>query len=381
MLDALPTLPPLAPARHPVGLKESSMNVINMLYKMGEDVGVVGIWGMGGIGKTTLAREVYNKEHSNFGSWCFLRDVKEAKGVVVMDLQMKMVSDLLHVDVKKMQWDSARWFDLIRKHNHKVFLVIDDISRRQQFDELVPDLKELPCGSRVLITSQDSGVLKNIMLDAPQGELYQVSELSFSDSLELFAWCAFQRNNINLVNISFHSFTEAIVKACCGLPLALEVMGGFLSDKKNLPKDERYWQHATLALQKNGDINTSLQISYDGLVEDDKSMFLDIACVMLGHPERLAIEIWDSIDFYGTSSWSLKRLMDKCLVKVDGVGQLSMHDLLRDMGRNIVIQRAPHKPIMWSHIWDPIIATKVLQKKQVRFLNDNEIDVLCSCKL
>jgi hypothetical protein len=369
VLDALPMPTPLAPARHPVGLKQSCTKVINMLHEMGENVGVVGICGMGGIGKTTLAKEVYNKEHSNFGSWCFLSDVKEAKGVAVMDLQMKIVSDLLHVDAKKMQWDSTRWFDLIRKHKRKVFLVIDDVSKRQQFDKLIPNVKELPPGSRVVITSRESSVLKNIMLDVPQSELYHVPELNFLDSLELFLWCAFQGNDIDLVDASFHNFVKDIARACCGLPLALEVMGGFLSDKKNFPEDERYWKEATLALRKNGDIITSLQISYDGLVEDeDKRMFLDIACFMIGHPQMLALEVWDSNGSYGSSSWSLGRLVDKCLVKVDDDRQLRMHDLLRDMGRNIVMHKAPYKPEMWSHIWDPSIAIKVLKKKQVRFL-------------
>ena len=63
-----------------------------------------------------------------------------------------------------------------------------------------------------------------------------------------------------------------IVQACDGLPLALELMGGSLVDKNDL-KD---W--------KDGDVSTSLQRSYDGLVEDvDKRMFLDIACFMHGH--------------------------------------------------------------------------------------------------
>ena len=127
--------------------------------------------------------------------------------------------------------------------------------------------------------------------------------------MNLFIWCAFRANKITDVDPAFHNFVRGISAACCGLPLALEVMGGFLTDKEKLPEDEKYWKDATLALRNNGEINTSLRISYDGLVnEDDKRLFLDIACFMLGHPKEIAIEVWESNgDYIGPPSWSFSR--------------------------------------------------------------------------
>ena len=67
MLKALHPLLPLPPARHPMGLKKTSMDVVNILHNsMGDNVGMLGICGMGGIGKTTLAKELYNQEQSRF---------------------------------------------------------------------------------------------------------------------------------------------------------------------------------------------------------------------------------------------------------------------------------------------------------------------------
>jgi hypothetical protein len=361
VLKAIPISPPMAPVDHPVGLKEKSRHVVDILHHMGNNVGILGIYGMGGIGKTTLAKQVYNQEQSRFENKCFLKDVKDAKGTAIMDLQMKMVKDLLGEDVK-MLGDYAHCFEIIQKK--KLLLVIDDISEMKQFYELIPNLKQLAPGSRVLITSRASDILNNIILDVPQHALYEIPQLSFSNALELFIWYAFRRMSLNEVDTSFHDNVKEITYACDGIPLALEVMGGFLADKKNQPK---CWLEATSALRNNGGVMASLKISYNGLLnEDDKFMFVDIACFMLGHPKHVALTIWDSLGEYSSPSWSLNRLIDKCLIKVDTEGLLRIHDLLRDMGRNIVVERAREKREVQSHIWDPLLASKIIQKRQVR---------------
>ena len=363
VLKALHPPLPLRPARHPVDLKKTSMDVVNMLRNMGDNVGVLGICGMGGIGKTTLAKELYNQEQSKFENRCFLKDVK---GSAIEDLQMKMMKELLGKDVTMMFGNYAWMLQVIC--TKKLLLVVDDISEAEakQFYELIPDLKQLALGSRIIITSRESGLLKNIMADIPQPghKLYSMPELNFEDSLELFIKCAFNKNTLDEVDFIPHDIVEEITRACGGLPLALEVIGGSLVDKKD---QLECWKEAILQLKKDGDIRAKLQISYDGLVNDDeKRMFLDIACLMLGHSKEKALEVWTSAG-YNTPNWSLNRLLDKCLVKVDIYGQLSMHDLLRDMGQNIVMDKASGKLEMQSHIWDPRTATKILQKEHVMF--------------
>ena len=369
VLDALPAPRLLAPSDHLVGLEQSSAHVISILHRMGNNVGILGIYGLGGIGKTTLAREVYNQEQSRFQNCCFLKDVKDAKDAsAMMGLQRKMVKELLHLDDMQVQWGSFRWLEKIQ--SQRVFLVIDDISNKKQVDELVPCLQKLAPGSRVVITSREVDVLRSITRDAPKSELYQVSQLNFLKSRDLFVWCAFRKNSVDAIDGSLHGFVEEITRACCGLPLALEIMGGSLADKVNLPEDLEYWRSAISELRRNGDIISKLQISYEGIVSDqDRRMFLDIACFMLGQWEQVALEIWESTNEYGSARWSLSRLIDKCLVKVDGDGILSMHDLVRDMGRNVVMQKAEWKPEKQSHVWDPSVAAEILQRNEVSCLH------------
>jgi hypothetical protein len=113
---------------------------------------------------------------------------------------------------------------------------------------------------------------------------------------------------------------------------------------------------------------TSLKSSYDGLVEiDQKHMFVDIACFMLGHSKHVALTGWDSLE-EDRRNCVLATLVNKGLVKVNFMGELEMHDLLRDMGRNIVTKMAKEKRVMQSHVWNPVLAAKILQPNQTEKL-------------
>ncbi|KAG0561340.1 hypothetical protein KC19_9G056900 [Ceratodon purpureus] len=356
VLEALPPVPPIAPARHPVGLKENSMKVINMLHTMGDNVGVMGIYGMGGIGKTTLAMEVYNQEQSRFENWCFLEN---AKWKTIMDLRKEMVVNLLGRDGEKMVDDYARCLQLIYKK--KVLIVVDDVSGCKQFQELIPDLNQLAPGSRIVVSSRESYISNDIVRGYPdvKHELYHVLELNNFDSLELFMGHAFKERELNAVEEFFHDKVRDIVKACGGLPLALEVIGRHLASKK---KDQPgCWEEAKERLRRDGKIFTKLKISYDGLNDDEKNMFEDIACIFHGRAKAIAMEAWKSTRF-PTPISSFSALIDKCLVKIDSEGTIIMHDRLRDMGKKIVMDRANLKLEMLTHIWDLSVATKVLRR-------------------
>uniref|UniRef100_A0A5K0ZEM5 Disease resistance protein Roq1-like winged-helix domain-containing protein n=2 Tax=Nymphaea colorata TaxID=210225 RepID=A0A5K0ZEM5_9MAGN len=106
----------------------------------------------------------------------------------------------------------------------------------------------------------------------------------------------------------------------------------YLSDK--IDRDE--WKDYLDMLQQTPeqDIQKCLQISYDGLYGVEKEIFLDIACFFIGHDQVQASVMWESLNWQPRSA--IKALQKKSLITVRDDGKLDMHDLIRDMGRDVV---------------------------------------------
>jgi len=162
-----------------------------------------------------------------------------------------------------------------------------------------------------------------------------------------------------------------VVGLCGGLPLALKLIGQHL-----IEKTEEVWTDAAKSLRDRPNIIDVLSISYNGLDNpSDKMMFLDVACQMVGLLEEDAIDIWKSCEpcrsrYCMTSKMvhdSLQILKDKSLVEVDKDNRLTMHDLLREMGRkmDVVDKLGRKKEGQPCHLWDPLDADEILNELEV----------------
>ncbi|XP_031380260.1 TMV resistance protein N-like isoform X2 [Punica granatum] len=144
-----------------VGINDHVEKVIQLLEVGLKDVRAVGIWGMGGIGKTTLAKVVYNKFLDQFECCCFLNDVRaisQEKGLP--SLQTKLASDILrreHKDFANVEEGSNVLKNRLR--DRKALILLDDVDDISQLKALASDLGWFGPGSRIIITTREREVL------------------------------------------------------------------------------------------------------------------------------------------------------------------------------------------------------------------------------
>ncbi|KAH1045460.1 hypothetical protein J1N35_036244 [Gossypium stocksii] len=162
-----------------VGIKYRKYAILNLIEQ--GHCRVLGLWGMGGHGKTTLAEAVYKTISSEFESYWFLQNVREEiKKQGKESLRNEFLSKLLDskVDIGTPSIGSTLKERLKEK---KVLVVLDDVDDSDQIDLM--GVKHFGFGSKTIITSRDIQVLKSGGADT----IHEVKGLNENDSLQLFS--------------------------------------------------------------------------------------------------------------------------------------------------------------------------------------------------
>ncbi|XP_059064664.1 disease resistance protein RUN1-like [Cryptomeria japonica] len=341
---------PLEVAKHPVRLDSVKNSLIQKLnLNSMNDVLKIGIWGIGGIGKTTAAKAVYNQVYGDFEAASFVINVRDtaAEAAGPTKLQKKVLKDLSKYDDEVDSVDEGIFLFRERLRRKRVLLILDDVDAVIQLNALVGDW--LAPGSRVIITSRDKHILNVAGMSSDC--IHEMVGLDINDGLHLFSWNAFLRAS---PNPDYEDLSKRIVKACKGHPLSLEVIGSFLYDKQD---DIGCWTEALHKITLNPDIQERLKISYSALSDEEKEIFVDIACFFIGEQKTCPIVFWKSL--YRMVDTALSNLSMKLLIKIDNKGIFEMHDHLRDMGRTIA-----EKEKEGTRLWE---ATHLNTKSNVNF--------------
>ncbi|KAK4259307.1 hypothetical protein QN277_005651 [Acacia crassicarpa] len=337
-------LKPLHVTNYPVGLEFRVKEVISCLDIWStKEIKMIGIWGGGGIGKSTLARAVYNSIADNFEGVCFLSDVRKQSEMPngLSHLQEKLLGRLLEEkDLKLGDYHEGIPIIEHRLSQKKILLILDDVDEPNQLKALAGHCDWFGHGSRIIITTRNKQLLKCQGIKS----IYDVKELNHWDSLKLLTWYAFKNEN---VDSNYMEVLELVTHYCCGFPLVLEVIGSNLYGK-----ELRQWSSALDQFKSipNRTILNTLKLSFDMLEEVEKQFFLDLACFFNGKKAKHVNDML--LCLRGIQpEYAIRNLVDKSLIKSDELGRITMHDLIEDLGKDIVRQESSYEPGERSRLW------------------------------
>ncbi|KAL0691799.1 hypothetical protein Bca4012_091478 [Brassica carinata] len=316
---------------------EAHMNKISPVLRTDlDEVRMIGIWGPAGIGKTTIARCLFNQLSHSFQYSVFLMNVKAMYTPpicsddhnVKLHLQQKLLSQLLNQkeDLEISHLGVAQE----RLKDKKVLVVLDNVDRLVQLEAMAKETGWFGHGSRIIITTQDRKILKAHGIT----DIYKVDFPSDCEAIQMFCMYAFGQKS---PEDGFENLVWEVTRLVGKLPLGLRVMG---SHFRGMSKQE--WENELPELWRclDGEIESILMFGYNALSHENKDLFLHIACFFNNEWKEKVAEHLSTR--FSNMRQRLNVLADKSLISLESSlislesEIVSMHDLLVQLGRDIV---------------------------------------------
>ncbi|KAF8753090.1 hypothetical protein HU200_011744 [Digitaria exilis] len=289
---------------HIIGREKEKTEIINLISCKGsQQREVISVCGMGGIGKTTLVKDIYQSQELSAmfekRSCATIKhpfDLVELIGslAVQLDEMSYRNKDMADVDRMKLGVKSSLAGLLAGK---KYLIVLDDLSSTTEWDSIIKHFPIDETASRIIVTTRVESIGK--YCSEKDGNIYMLKSLGDRDARDLFTKKVF--DNITDLDEHYPELVEEaklILKKCNGLPLAIATIGGFL---KKQPKTHMEWTKLNVHISAEWETNPELGMiknvllkSYDGLPYHLKSCFLYLSIFPAGYKvgRRRLIRRW-----------------------------------------------------------------------------------------
>ncbi|KAL5731474.1 hypothetical protein ACHQM5_004198 [Ranunculus cassubicifolius] len=351
----------------PVGLEDDTPEIVKWITTHEKSCRIA-LVGMGGLGKTTFARKIFNERdvvnHFDKRVWVTVSQAYKEEDILLN--MLKHIRDNYNLNVAqyreenifrnmpKKEVNSRVVADDVMSQicrsltNQRYLIVMDDVWRmdgwwRKLIDRLP---KGERCKSSIIITTRHERIAR----DMGVSQIHKVHKLDENESWSLFCSVAFSVNKSMGSDPEFEAVGKAIVKKCDGLPLAIKTIAGLLSTKLNsLHQWRKVCANFFGELENESTVLATLRLSYDDLPAVHKHCIL---CFSV-YPEDMEINA-DQLVYWWVSEGfvqerksytaideafqCLKELVNRCLVEAveqrgyDGrVFKCKMHDVVREL--------------------------------------------------
>nr|GMD04244.1 disease resistance protein At4g27190-like [Ipomoea batatas] len=328
------------------GQPTASTNLAKMMDLLkSEEYKRIGVWGMGGVGKTTLVKNL-NNQLTNDPTFNIVIWVVVSQNATVESVQSKIAERLelqhmMNKEVSKERMASCLYNKL---EGQRFLLILDDIWEEINLDDVGIPRPSEHSGSKIILTTRDFNVCQQMLTDIQ----FQVGRLHPEEAWKLF------RETVEeevVDDDQIKPMAETIVKECDGLPLALIIVGASLRKKTEIG----LWERALHALQKSEPscirgveekVYKPLKWSYDSLQGQQlKSCFL-FFCLF---PEDFEVDTYKLVQYWVPEGLIDEQqnfeqqhnevlrivdyLKDSCLLeRCRRSNHVKMHDVVRDVG-------------------------------------------------
>ncbi|KAL7233912.1 hypothetical protein ACSBR1_017505 [Camellia fascicularis] len=329
---------------HIYGREHDQRKIIELLVRGAEsshnNIGVIPIVGMGGIGKTTLAQLVYNDEtvqkHFHLKAWVCVSDEFDIMRITkaILESVTSRTFSFNNLDQVQVELKQA----LAGK---KFLIVLDDVWNKKYSDwnVLKKPFNEGAQGSKVVVTTRDrevAGMMTTV-------ELHDVKILSKEDCWSLFAQHAFANTSID-ANPKLVSISKEIVEKCKGLPLAARTLGGLLRSKVRDEEWEDVLHSKIWDLPQESDILPALRLSYHHLPSHLKQCFAYCSIIPNDYEfeEEELVLLWMAEGFIqkqrkkqmeDVGGEYFRELLSRSFFQPSSTSKFVMHDLINDLAQ------------------------------------------------